>query len=303
MNILIIGANGFIGKAAVEYFMQLGWQVSICTSSQTIMDRYADCQVHCISPNEADFNAVFQASTFDFCLNAAGAAVVSRSLTDTYSDYRLNTLNVLKILEAIRHHNPNCKLIQLSSAAVYGNPAAIPTSELSPSKPLSPYGWHKYQAELLCQEYFQIFGVKSIALRIFSAYGRGLNKQLFWDIYQRSKNQTFVSLFGTGNESRDFIHIKDLLKVIHLVATKADFQAQVINVANGQEITIKEAVKAFFESFNPEINYQFSGQVKQGDPTNWCADITVLKNLGYSQSVSFQEGIKDYTKWLQAEIE
>lgn len=301
MKILIVGANGFIGNAAVEYFLRLGWQVSVCTTSQIMVEKYSNCSVHCIDPNEANFNTVFQNTIFDYCLNASGAAVVSRSLTETYSDYRLNTLNVLKLLEAIRHYNPDCKFIQLSSAAVYGNPVHTPISEQAPSMPLSPYGWHKYQAELLCQEYFQIFDVKSIVLRIFSAYGRGLNKQLFWDIYQRSQNQTFVSLFGTGNESRDFIHIKDLVRVIHLVATNADFKAQVINVANGQEICIKDAVKAFFDSFNPQMQYQFSGQIKQGDPMNWCADITELKKLGYVQSVSFQEGIKDYTKWLQTE--
>jgi UDP-glucose 4-epimerase len=73
----------------------------------------------------------------------------------------------------------------LSSAAVYGNPQTLPVGEDQPVAPLSPYGFHKRQAELLVEEFARIYGLKGAVARIFSAYGPGLRRQVIWDICDR----------------------------------------------------------------------------------------------------------------------
>ena len=99
-----------------------------------------------------------------------------------------------KILVAIRDRNSSCKFINFSSAAVYGNPKFLPITENSVCKPLFPYGFHKLQSELLLTEYYNFFGLKTCSLRVFSAYGPLLKKQLFWDLYQKAIQNDTISL-------------------------------------------------------------------------------------------------------------
>ena len=97
---------------------------------------------------------------------------------------------------------------------------------------MSPYGLHKHMAEELCEYYNRIHGYRIRSIRIFSAYGNGLRKQLLWDIYQKYQNTGRIELFGTGEETRDFIHVSDIVRAIELILAY-DGPENVINVANG----------------------------------------------------------------------
>jgi dTDP-glucose 4,6-dehydratase/UDP-glucose 4-epimerase len=145
-----------------------------------------------------------------------------------------------------------------------------------------------------------MFDIKTCSLRIFSAYGEGLKKQLFWDLYQKAKTGSPITLFGTGIESRDFIYINDLVEAIFLVAQYADFNGQAINIANGREILIKDCISAFYGLFDRDVKYSFIGESRPGDPNNWVADISALKQLGYQQKHELTEGLKKYYEWIKA---
>jgi dTDP-glucose 4,6-dehydratase/UDP-glucose 4-epimerase len=135
-------------------------------------------------------------------------------------------------------------------------------------------------------------------LRIFSAYGEGLKKQLFWDLYKKTKDQQNITLYGTGKESRDFIYILDLINAIELIANRAGFHGEVINIANGEEVFIEDCVTKFYNNFDTPVDYQFSGHGRAGDPNNWIADISTLKSLGYERKYSLEEGLQNYYKWI-----
>jgi dTDP-glucose 4,6-dehydratase/UDP-glucose 4-epimerase len=216
-------------------------------------------------------------------------------------DYELNVNNVFKMLEAIRLNNPACKFISFSSAAVYGNPETLPIDESFLLNPISPYGWHKLYTEKLCQEYWRLHGVKTVSLRIFSVYGEYLRKQLFWDIYQKTLKSDHVELFGTGNETRDFIYIRDLMEVLSSVIGAAAFEGEPLNVASGVETTIYTAATSFCRAINPKITISFNGQTKPGDPLKWRADIRKLRALGFTPRFSFDEGIQQVAQWIKKE--
>jgi UDP-glucose 4-epimerase len=295
MNVLIIGSEGFIGQALVNHFRRKNVQVfGVDIVSQTLPNYIF---INAASP---DYNEVFQNTSFDVCINASGAANVSFSEVKPAWDYELNTHNVFKMLDGIRKFAPSCKFIHLSSAAVYGNPESLPISESFPIKPLSPYGFHKWQSEILCQEFSSVYGVKSLVLRIFSAFGPGLAKQFFWDLYQKSKTSKNIEIFGTGTETRDFIFIDDIIQAIEIVIQNPIAQT-IINVANGEEISTETAAITFFTLLDKDIDFSFNGQVRKGDPKNWRADISILKSLGYEQQVTFKQGIVQYCKWLKSE--
>jgi len=78
-------------------------------------------------------------------------------------------------------------------------------------------------------------------------------------------------------------------------------KGETINVASGEEISIRKAVETFTQKYNPSISFTFSGQEKTGDPLNWRADITMLKDLGFIPEVTFEAGVKNVSEWLKSE--
>ncbi len=295
MKIIVIGSKGFIGSHCVNHFSKPGnlvYGADVVTAND---DNY-----FLLNSVNTDFNPLFKTIAFDVCINCSGSANVAFSFESPTVDFELNVINVQKILVAIRNANPACKLINFSSAAVYGNPDIFPVHEDAVTKPLSPYGFHKLQSELLLTEYHHYFGLQTCSLRVFSAFGPGLKKQLFWDLFQKTSVSRAIELFGNGNESRDFIFIDDLMQAIGLVIQHASFSGEAINVANGKEITIRNAVELFFKHFGIEGQPVFSGKEKAGDPTRWIADISTLKAMGYRQQIEFEDGIRDLTVWLKS---
>lgn len=296
MKVLIIGSKGFIGSHALTFFRKENPE---CYGCDVVVD-YNDPKYFLIDSTNADYEFIFEKVKFDVCINCSGAASVPASIENPLRDFRLNTANVFTILNAIKDHNASCKFINLSSAAVYGNPTNLPIKESHALAPISPYGKHKLMAEEICNEFSTLFNIKTCSLRIFSAYGSGLKKQLLWDLYQKSKEPS-VKLFGTGNESRDFIFIEDILQILRLVIDRSPFSGNAINVANGKQVQIKDLVNTFYTELNYTGNITYQGTNRTGDPLNWEADISYLEHIGYKQTYSLKDGIKTYIKWLKEE--
>jgi dTDP-glucose 4,6-dehydratase/UDP-glucose 4-epimerase len=297
MKILVVGSKGFIGSHVFEYFKGKGHQ----TFGADVIVDYTSDNYFLIDSVKTGFKDIFEKESFDLCLNCSGASSVPDSLNNPLRDFRLNATNVFEILEAIRKHNPNCKMINLSSAAVYGNPDVLPIKESQTCMPISPYGMHKLYSEKICDEFYRFFNIKTISLRIFSAFGEGLRKQLFWDLFKKSTKDNKIELFGTGKETRDFIYIKDLVSLIEKVALHAPFDGRSVNAASGQETTIKDAVNTFLSLWNPNVKAHFTGLERKGDPNRWIADVTLAKDLGFSNQYSLEKGLTNYIIWLQKE--
>jgi UDP-glucose 4-epimerase len=294
--ILIIGSKGFIGSNLFHYLFKQECNVIGCDITNDLSERYIQ-----IDPINPDFESIFKAYTFSVCINASGSSNIVDSFQNPYKNFFSNTINTFKILEAIKIHSPECKFINLSSAAVYGNPIKIPISEESETSPISPYGFHKLQNETICKEFTQLFEIQTCSLRIFSAYGPGLKRQILWDLSQKTKQNDIIELFGTGEESRDFIYINDICQVINLLIEAPIFNWDILNVANGKEIKIKELVKIYQVKSGSFKKVVFTGKEKKGDPQNWKADISRISDLGYQPSTDFETGVENYIKWLEKE--
>ena len=294
MKMIVIGSKGFIGSHCVDYFSREHevWGCDVVLDYNT--PRYIS-----IDSVDSDFLEIFQSRQFDVCINCSGAANVPFSLEKPFNDFKLNALNVFKLLEAIRMYAPECKFITMSSAAVYGNPEALPIVENQKRMPVSPYGFHKVMAEMICEEYSRFWSVKTCCLRIFSAYGPRLKKQLFWDLYHKIKDQDEPTLWGTGRESRDFIYISDIVRIIDLAISHSKFNGEVVNVANGEQITIAEVADTVRIVMGATKPIKFNGAERKGDPINWEADISIIKGWGYAPQVELETGIKAYVKWVK----
>ncbi|OOQ59461.1 NAD-dependent epimerase/dehydratase family protein [Mucilaginibacter pedocola] len=294
MKILIIGSMGFIGSHAYKYFSAKHqvWGADVVPNPGA--DNYYQ-----LEKTDTDYTPVFNKHTFDICINASGNGSVPISINKPVFDFELNVTNTIKLLDAIRIHSPACKFINMSSAAVYGNPPSLPVTEDLPLKPMSPYGWHKLYAEQICKEYYYMYNLQTINLRLFSVYGEGLKKQLFWDTYQKCQSAKEIELFGSGNETRDFIYIGDLMKALECVVHRGLFNGEAINVSSGIETTIKEAATIFCASVDEKIKLKFNNIVKPGDPFHWRADISTLCGWGFAPHTTIQDGLKNTAQWLK----
>lgn len=308
-NVLVIGSCGFIGSHLVSFLQKKN------TKQQEVVYNIFACDIlpykkellsitekhyfQIINPELPAYEKIFQSLHFDAVINCSGAASVPLSFDSPLFDFTLNTLNVIRMLEAIRLYSPDTLFINFSSASVYGNPTRLPITEQEPVKPVSPYGFHKEQAENICTEYTQLFGIKTLNLRVFSAYGAGLKKQIFWDIVQKALHDNVIKLFGTGNETRDFIHVQDICSITSIMLETKKNLPSIINVANGTQISIRTVAEAVCKELHCQKQIHFSQQARTGDPVNWEADISLLKQFGYEQTVSFQDGVHSYVNWAK----
>lgn len=294
MKILIVGSKGFIGSHCVDFFSQEHevWECDV------VMD-YDNPHYLPIHAIDSDFLELFQERNFEVCINCSGAANVPFSLEKPFNDFRLNTLNVIKMLEAIRLTSPQCKFITMSSAAVYGNPDSLPIKEIAKTSPVSPYGYHKTMTEMICKEYNRFWNIKTCCLRIFSAYGPRLKKQLFWDMYNKFTTQESINLWGTGRETRDFIYISDLINIVNLAIKHSTFNGETVNVANGKQISISDVASTFTTALKTQKKIVFNNVVRPGDPLYWEADISTIKSWGYKQKINLEQGVNNYISWLK----
>ena len=297
MKVLVIGAAGFIGRHCINHLQKKQYEVF----GADIIPLDITPVSFLLNKTNTDFSKLFSENIFDVCINASGAASVPFSLEAPQMDFELNTGNVVKILEAVRVYNPSCFFINFSSAAVYGNPVSLPVSENMFSTPMSPYGWHKHFAEQVCKEYSLFFNIKICNLRIFSAYGPGLRKQFFWDLYNKFQKKGDIELYGTGRESRDFIYVDDITKCVELIIENRYTVTDNLNIATGIETTTSEAANIFAELLNIDKQITFRGEIRLGDPLNWRADINKIKSMGFNPSFTLKEGLKQYIEWLQKE--
>ena len=298
MRILILGSEGFIGGHCVDHFLAGRHTVYGVDLYEQPSKRYHYTKIGRLSP---EFDELFASNTFDAAINAAGSGNVPYSMTHPVADFEANCLDTIRLLDAIRRNQPQCRYIHLSSAAVYGNPERLPVREEDQLSPLSPYGSHKLLSEHLCREYHFLYHLRTAMVRPFSVYGPGLKKQLFWDLYQKTLNTNGrIELFGTGRESRDYIYVEDLVRGLEFILEKGKLEGEIYNLASGLETTIEEAVMHFFGALQLKPDHYFNGKVREGDPLNWRADVSRMQELGFSCKYNLPKGMERLATWIRS---
>jgi Nucleoside-diphosphate-sugar epimerases len=302
-TILITGVAGFLGRNLARHFFELGWEVvgvdivSPENSPAAFLKQYL-----AVNLPDPQFAAFLQKVQPAACLHCAGRSSVGASVAKPYEDYCQGPALTGYILNSLHETVPACKFILFSSAAVYGNPSRLPVSEALPEAPISPYGYHKWQSELLCREYAQVYGQPTASVRIFSAYGPGLRRQVLWDICEKAATSEKILLHGTGQESRDFIHVQDITRGIESILASAEMLGEAYNLASGRQVTIASLANMIAKEMQvADKEIIFDCIVPKGDPLYWQADLQKIARLGFVPSIPFEEGLKTYVTWFCSE--
>ena len=302
-TVLITGVAGFLGRATARQFARDGWRVvGVDVAAPENAQLNPGTMYHRMILPSAGLADLLRALPPDACIHCAGRASVPFSMEDPAADFRDNTVLTFEILETLRREAPRCRFLLLSSAAVYGNPASLPVAETHRTAPLSPYGYHKLQCELLCEEFARIYAQPTTIVRIFSAYGPGLRRQVVWDICERALSGGALTLHGTGRESRDFIHAGDIARALVLLAEKGGADADVYNLASGEETTIAALAETLLAALLRDTAVSFDGRATPGNPLCWRADISRIGALGFAPAIPLAQGLRSTATWASAEL-
>ncbi|MFA6570221.1 MAG: SDR family oxidoreductase [Bacteroidota bacterium] len=295
-NILITGCSGFLGSKVAEIFKLNGNTIygidknNIDKEKETFFDSVIQAEV--TTNNLSSFN-----TKFDIIVHCAGSSSVRFSFENPDADYQMTVGSTIEVLNFIKESNRDSILIYPSSAAVYGNAIQLPIKETSELKPISPYGQNKLIVENLCKENHNNYNTKILIIRFFSLYGAGLRKQLLWDACNKFHNSDNPSFFGTGNEVRDWLNIRDAVQIIYKFS-ESDFEFMTINGASGNGTTNKEIISMISNHFGKK-SFSFTGEVPAGDPLNLSADTQLLNSYGFKSEVSLDKGIIEYVDWYK----
>lgn len=300
MNILITGAYGFLGRnVAKEFKRRVENYVVGIGHGKWDKEEYSKWGIDDWYETTITFEALLNINKkFDIIIHCGGSGSVGFSWENPYEDFQKSVQSTLSILEYIRLQNIGCKFIYPSSPAVQGNLGHIQIKENMVSNPVSPYGFHKKMAEELCLSYHNNFKIDIGIIRYFSIYGNGLQKQLLWDACKKIHKSDEVIFFGTGKETRDWIHVSDAANLLYRFSS--NFKGyEVINGGSGIETSIKEIIDLLIKYMKKEVTLKFNGVVKEGDPLHFWADINKAKSLKWDLTINIEQGIKDYVQYFK----
>src|SRR5207237_47633 len=234
----------------------------------------------------SDLVETVRACAPDVVLHGAGTASVAASLQTPLDDLRAAVITWANTLDAVRRSGLRPLVLFPSSAAVYGNPTALPVGEEARVNPISPYGFHKAACELLAREYAECFQLRIVVCRLFSLFGAAQRRLLVWELYRQcvAAGDT-IWLAGTGTETRDYLPIEDIAAALVELAAVEQTQASdagrclIVNVASGQETTVLDLARLVRDTVAPAKEVRCRGVERAGDPRAWRADTTRLRTL------------------------
>ena len=296
-KVLITGASGFIGRHVAREYHKKGWKVTGIGHGEFL--NWRDHGLSAWIKSDVTLDSLINLANLpDVIIHCAGGASVGFSVEQPAADFNLTVCSTSSVLEFIRLHSPSTRLIYPSSAAVYGQVKPLPILENIDLNPVSPYGAHKQMSEALCQLYSKQYGLSIAIVRMFSIYGLELRKQLLWDACKKIERND-CSFFGTGEEIRDWLHVKDISNLLFITSQNTSVDCPIANAGYGNGVKVKDILQHLANEFNIGVKPTFSSKVKPGDPNAYIADISKARSWGWEPSINWQEGVSQYVNWYK----
>lgn len=305
-NVWITGGKGFIGRHLARLVAAQKNDVVGLGHGLWARDDYHQWGFKYWLNSDIDFFSLSHLKTQyglpEVIIHLAGGSAVGPSIENPHEDFQRTVETTARLLDWLRLHSPETRVIGASSAAVYGAGFSSPIRENDKGIPFSPYGFHKAMLETLFTSYRVTYGLNLAVVRLFSVYGAGLEKQLIWDICQklRKSADNKIQLHGTGQELRDWLHVEDAARLLWLVASMNESVPDIINGGTGRATSIAEVFELVSEAWGQDHQAIFSGLCRKGDPAYLVADSKMLKSIGYSPLFSLEEGIRDVVHWFKS---
>jgi UDP-glucose 4-epimerase len=297
MNFLITGAAGFLGSNLANYLVREGHQVRG-------LDDLSAGNPEALSPDvlftRGDVNDRPKLWTLlqevDCVYHLAARVSVPESVLYPREYNAVNVGGTVSLMEAMRDVGVR-RVVFVSSGAVYGDQGAQPLSEDSPPNPRSPYAVSKLAAEFYVRTIGDLWGIETVSLRVFNAYGPGQHippshAPVIPNFLRQALRGTPLVLHGDGSQTRDYVFVDDVVSAMISAATAPNIDDFVINIGSGYETSIRDLVRLIMDVTGVKAETILNPRSDPG-VSRMCADLRLgREKLGYQPHFSLEQGLR-----------
>jgi UDP-glucose 4-epimerase len=232
----------------------------------------------------------------DYVIHQAALVSVTQSIADPSLTHQVNVTGTLNVLAAARECQVR-RVVLASSCAVYGDNTDLPLTEKSETRPLSPYAASKLIGEVYCQTVYRAYGVPAVCLRYFNVYGPrqdpdGEYAAVIPRFVQRIKQDQPPIIYGDGLQTRDFVHVSDVVCANLLACDRDEATGQIFNVASGRGVSLLELVAALNDLCHTHFTPRFE-PARAGDILHSHGDGSLFHAvLGFRPVISLTAGLQ-----------
>ena len=301
---LVTGGAGFVGSHLAEELVRRGHTVrvvdSLITGHRSNLDHVPD--VEFVHGDLADVDVARAAvRDVDVVLHQAAIPSVPRSIADPLASNRANIDATLTVLVA-SHEAGVQRVVYAASSSAYGDTPTLPKHEGMPAQPLSPYALQKLVGEQYMRLFTNLHGLETVSIRYFNVFGpRQDPSSPYSGVISRfiaalSEGRP-PTIYGDGEQTRDFTYVSNVVDGVLRAVAVPGAAGQVINVATGGRVSLKGLYRALRDLTGTALEPVHEA-ARAGDVRDSQADITRARDLlGYTPSVSFEDGLKLTLEW------
>lgn len=304
MKVLVTGGAGFIGSQIVDAYLDAGHEIAILDSLVTGLKVNLNPRAHFYNVDLRDQSAVEEAiSEFkpELINHHAAHLSVSESVEKPQFTAEVNTVGFINIMEAGRKNGLDRIVVASTGGALYGDTDNLPTNEMEPTRPVSPYGVTKLAMEEYLHYYKVQYGIDWVALRYSNVYGPRQNPKgetgVVAVFLERIKNGQGPVIFGDGLQTRDYVFVEDVVRA-NVAAINKGFGPY--NIGTGVEtnvIDIFNLLQKLMGSQFPEVHKE--GRL--GEQQRSVLDASRAKSdLGWQPEVKFADGLERTVSWFKS---
>ena len=313
-QVVITGVAGFIGSTLAEKLLHDGHNVrGIDSFTNYYPPRMKEKNIeNCLKhtnfslirqdlESSLDLSTIFKNAEYIFHLAAQPG--VRASWGKEFVIYVKNNISVTqKILESLKNNTTLKKFVLASSSSVYGNQPSIMNEETSLTRPVSPYGVTKLAAENLANLYFKNYKIPTVSLRYFTVYGPKQRPDMaFTRFFNSIIKDKKLSIFGNGEQTRDFTYVDDIVKATINAAT-SDSVGEIFNVGGGSVFSLSQIIEFMKEITEKEFEIDFSAEQK-GDVKHTSADISKAEKLiNYKSNTDIKYGLTQQYEYIKTNL-
>jgi len=290
-KILITGGSGFIGKHLTEYLQQFDFDIYSLSIDKDINDKN---NIFCDLKDKNKIDAIFTENKFDYIIHLAAFKDRSSQITDFYSSIENNLIGSVNLFSSAIQNLKLKKIVILGTAEEYGN-NDIPFNEKQRESPVSSYSFSKVCVSHLCDVFYKLYNFPFVILRPSIAYGPGQQTDMFLPSLINSLSKNLEFEMTAGEQTRDFVYVKDLVEAIYSSLINDSAIGRIINVGDGKPLTIKEISLKVGEIMDRKNLIKFGRKdYRNNEIMNYSLDISLAKKLlNWEPKVNLEEGLKE----------